>query len=147
MCFDTKGKEKVGGPEPVSRRDRGKQEIESDILPGLRLSLDTSPWGPRKYSPPNFQGSGTRSLPKLATQNTHLIYLQNDMGKGDEKLRGNRPPHCSEPVVRTKMSSSPERGLPHAVFKFISVHWLGTMWKVQWILVSLEHLKLQFATL
>ena len=30
MCFVTKGKEEVGGPEPTGRRNWGKQKTEND---------------------------------------------------------------------------------------------------------------------
>lgn len=59
--------------------DRGKQETEIDVLSMFQLSLDTSPWGPTKYSPPNFQDNGMRSLSKLNMPNTHFISLQNDV--------------------------------------------------------------------
>lgn len=59
--------------------DRGKQETEIDVLSMFQLSLDTSPWGPTKYSSPNFQGNGMTSPSKLYMPNTHFISLQNDV--------------------------------------------------------------------
>lgn len=81
MCFVTKGKENVGGAEPTGRRDRGKQKTEIDVFSVFQLSLDTSPWGPTKYSPSDFQGNGMRSLSKLNMPKTHFISLHNDIGE------------------------------------------------------------------